>query len=441
MLYSQINYIGSFLDFDTNIYNSWENAIHGYVSGNLRISKKRTFLPVTFGGLGLFKISEFLNSQKCRWVVSAQREINARWKLHLNKCTIGTQHRFCNQTRQLLDPVLTSLITAFEQFKQKYAETTNNYRKIPFMEDNLFTTGIRSKNVLKLENVPNNISIPLANLSIKDITDFDTGIAISIEVLSGRLGAPVPRELYRLIIKTCEVARVKFHQPLTEKGVTLDTFLGSWKKGSKKFRKIISLVNAKERSVPHNTLKFAENVETVINLDCSLNLNKSWTVNFYSNELRTFIFKMNNNTLPVNTVLSHFVRGTSRNCTFCTIAHNPEPNDESVFHLFFDCGTAEQTRNNFFRWLLNDNNFNFSRHEFFCCGSAPHLNNDFIAVTWLFKFYLWECKKRQSLPILNDVKLFVFQEINLMSKLNSDFRSRVENSIINYSLGRLQYNF
>jgi hypothetical protein len=96
MLYSQINYIGSFLDFDSGTYNLWENAIHGYVSDNLRKSKKRTFLPVTFGGLGLFNISEFLNSQKCRWMVSAQREINARWKLNLNKCTIVTQHRFCN---------------------------------------------------------------------------------------------------------------------------------------------------------------------------------------------------------------------------------------------------------------------------------------------------------------------------------------------------------
>jgi hypothetical protein len=440
MLYSQLNYLGSFLDFDTGSYALWETAIHNFVSGNLRISRKRTFLPVPYEGLGLFSISDFLDSQKCRWMVSAHCEINARWKLHLNTCTIKTPFRFCNQTKVQLDPVLIGLITAFEKLKCKYATMGNNYRKVPLLEENLFTTGLRSKNTLKLMNVPNNLRSNLSKLTVKDISDFETGTPISNDTLSGRLGFPVPQDLYRLIVKVCDVARVKFHLNTAERGIKLDTFIGSWKKGSRKFRNIINHINVKERSVPHNTQTFAENVETVINLECALQLNKCWNVNFYSNELRTFIFKMNNNTLPVNTVLSHFVRGASRNCTFCIVSDNPEPNDETIFHLFFDCGIAERTRNNFFRWLLNDNNFNLSRHEFFCCGSANFIGV-FTTVTWLFKFYLWECKKRQILPVLENVKQFIFQEINLMTKINSQFRSRIETSLIDFSLGRVQLNF
>jgi hypothetical protein len=64
MLYSQTNYLGSVLPIKDNHMCKWEDQIHKFVNGNLKLGKKKTFTSVKFGGLGLFPIKEFLQSQK-----------------------------------------------------------------------------------------------------------------------------------------------------------------------------------------------------------------------------------------------------------------------------------------------------------------------------------------------------------------------------------------
>ena len=68
MLYSQTNYLGSFLPFDTEQLKKFSFPIEKFVDGNLRISKERIFTEVKNGGLGLTKIVDFLNCQKCGWL-------------------------------------------------------------------------------------------------------------------------------------------------------------------------------------------------------------------------------------------------------------------------------------------------------------------------------------------------------------------------------------
>jgi hypothetical protein len=70
----------------------------------------------------------------------------------------------------------------------------------------------------------------------------------------------------------------------------MTTFLAGWKKGSKKFRKFLD--DLENFYVPHNIIKFAYNTETVTGVDCSVKLSADWTKTFYSNEMRTFIFKI-----------------------------------------------------------------------------------------------------------------------------------------------------
>jgi Reverse transcriptase (RNA-dependent DNA polymerase) len=68
MFYSQINYLGSVLPVPDEIILQIENTIHEFVSGNLRISKQRTFLAVDRGGLGLFNVKNFIDAQICSWI-------------------------------------------------------------------------------------------------------------------------------------------------------------------------------------------------------------------------------------------------------------------------------------------------------------------------------------------------------------------------------------
>jgi hypothetical protein len=94
MLYSQLNYLGCFLELERTIYDNWENQIYRYVAGNLKIGKQRVFQSTDLGGLGLFKVEDFLNAQKIRWIVYASRVVDADWKKALNKAAICNLYRF-----------------------------------------------------------------------------------------------------------------------------------------------------------------------------------------------------------------------------------------------------------------------------------------------------------------------------------------------------------
>jgi hypothetical protein len=158
-------------------------------------------------------------------------------------------------------------------------------------------------------------------------------------------------------------AAVRRFGAVPDPGISLETFFATWKKGSKKVRNIIC--KERRRYISHNIVKFSSNIDLVINLDESVSLNKLWCLSYLSNSTRTFIFKLHNNTLGINTILSHFVAGIDRNCTFCNLIANPEMEDETVLHLFFTCSTVENKLEIFYKWLLGDPLFLINRRLFF----------------------------------------------------------------------------
>jgi hypothetical protein len=60
VLYSQVNYIGCFLEIPQNISKRISDLITDYVSGDLNLATKRLYLPTQMGGLGLFDLDSFL---------------------------------------------------------------------------------------------------------------------------------------------------------------------------------------------------------------------------------------------------------------------------------------------------------------------------------------------------------------------------------------------
>jgi hypothetical protein len=137
-------------------------------------------------------------------------------------------------------------------------------------------------------------------------------------------------------------------------------------------------------------------------------------------------------------MISHFARGVSRNCVFCEISRNPDPADEPVFHLFFDCATVEILRLEFFRWLTGNELFQIHRHDFFCCGPNEKRCEIWIAILYLFLFYVWECKLRKSLPEQNPLRYFILEEMDTIFKISKKMTFKRENCGINLSLERLQ---
>ncbi len=82
-----------------------------------------------------------------------------------------------------------------------------------------------------------------------------------------------------------------------------------------------------------NINKFANNMDIIISGEQSRVLNSLWTKNYFSNQDRTFLFKLYNNTLGYNNAVAHFVQGHTPYCTFCDLSRSPDPNYETPVHL------------------------------------------------------------------------------------------------------------
>jgi hypothetical protein len=80
MMYSQINYLGCFLEIPIEILAQYDKVITDFVKGNMNIAKNRLYKLPSNGGLGLFNLSTFLCAQHCTWV-RRSLSLDEQWKL------------------------------------------------------------------------------------------------------------------------------------------------------------------------------------------------------------------------------------------------------------------------------------------------------------------------------------------------------------------------
>jgi hypothetical protein len=167
----------------------------------------------------------------------------------------------------------------------------------------------------------------LQNLKMSDL--LAEGIKISKRDFSTNMGLQITDELWRKLDKLRNTAILRYNSDTNfySPDESMSDFFRRWKKGSQIVRLVLCF--KKIYHIPHNIIKNADNTDTIIGLECARLLNKSWNRHYLSNKLWVFLFKLHNNTLPFNTILSHFIRGTSRTC--CVIARNPEGEDKTPF--------------------------------------------------------------------------------------------------------------
>jgi hypothetical protein len=235
---------------------------------------------------------------------------------------------------------------------------------------------------------------------------------------------PLTLMMYQQLKGVIETARIRYRTVTNNNVVDIVTFLNRLRKGSKRFRKILSEGSADY--IPHNIVKFADNVDIIIGLEDSKKINRFWNTHYLSNSTRTFLFKLYTNSLGYHTAVSHFVSNHSRNCTFCDVEGNQEINDETPIHLLYSCERISVLIDSIFKWVTDDNDFELSRKEYFCFFSRDDLTieQNFILtffVKTVLKF-IWDCKQRFCLPVVNRCKTYLQQEIVCNCSVNSNFR-------------------
>jgi hypothetical protein len=197
-------------------------------------------------------------------------------------------------------------------------------------------------------------------------------------------------------------------------------------RGSKKVRKI--LLGKEPITISQNLKRFSELTDTIVDQENSKKINLLWTHSFWTNSTKTFLFKLHNNLLGLNSRVAKFVQGHPSSCTFCDIQRTPDYHPESTIHRFFECPVTENILTEFYTWVLNSQEVrHVSRSEFFVAFNFenPNINSVFSIVNCIVKKYLWECKNRFSLPSIEHLKLYFKNETQNIFSISNKVRQMV----------------
>jgi hypothetical protein len=378
MLYSQINYLGCFLNIPDEFINNYSATINGFVSGKLKIAKNRFTKTVSDGGLGLFDLIAFLDAQRISWIKHAKK-LDDWWKISMYyKCYDGIYNirkRFFDPQRE---PCQFAIVSSYEKFITQFTRTGYNFKNVYLFENKALNLGLRDNRIVDAGIFSlaffTEYGTRLRKLTTANLLHEDGSLKSRQQFIQST-EIPILMQCYQLLRGVLETAVVRFNNNKPNVGNIVDiaSFLNRSRKGSKRHRTILSPVCP--ANIPHNIVKFSDNVEIMLGVDDSKKVNAFWNLNYLSNSTRTFIFKLYNNILGYNVAVSHFIRNHSRHCTFCDITGNQDIIDETPIHLFFQCAAAEILVNEIFKWVTNDLTFEISRKEYFAFFDRIELSN------------------------------------------------------------------
>jgi len=290
-MYSQINYLGCFMPISDIGIERISLIIEKFVRGNLKIGRKKFYEDVKNGGMGLFKIRDFLSSQCCAW---ARRAINLDdlWKKELFGGSYGNIFNLRKKNfNKDTNPILHYIASCMEKLLINFTVKNENFLNAWIYENPCISFDVNNRGYLttgffsalefatyKLQIYSLKVSCLLTrNLEPIEKNTFEqnTGIILSL----GKF----------LTLRGCAITAMRKYTKLdrNEKRTDyLQNFCMRIRRGSKLYRGVLCPKSAE--FVPVNIVNFALICETTVNLEKSIRMNGLWNVNFFDNSTRTF---------------------------------------------------------------------------------------------------------------------------------------------------------
>ena len=327
-------------------------------------------------------------------------------------------------------PILANICRCFEIFSDRFTEHNENYKESYIFENRKITRTLESKDYINRNMV--GLDFFLTNskkfyeLKYSNFYTLTDRMIPADEVIA-TTGIEFPPLLLQTIRAICLSNRIRFRKTCTSKqsSTTIDTFVNRNKKGSKHFRRILTVDQTD--NIPHNINKFADNMDIIIDEKQSKLLNTLWMCNFFDNAEKTFFFKFVNNTLGYNNRVAHFVENHSPNCTFCDITQNPTEYSETPLHLFFDCPSVVNVIEESVKLITGDRTIEFSKREFFVDYDRRDFsfakNRVLTIISKLTIKYIWDCRSRKTVPTTANCTTQVRDRLRKMSFASGTFKN------------------
>jgi hypothetical protein len=444
LLVSLINYLGCFIMPHGNTLNGIQKSIDDFIIDKLRVARNRLYLPVDAGGLGCFKLDEFLTAQQCVWVIRAARSGRDNWRVNLRILSYGNAIGFSwRNVDPNENPILYGLGKAWEKLRVNHDGSNENYRYATVLFNPMIFQGPGNKNTLTPAILEADsdflLCSKIAVLTVDEcygqygfISRAEFRIQLGIDLtLTGyaNLGRAVNHFVNRLTVNRLNDGSAS----------TLFSNI-QLKKPGEKIRNML----VKRRKKPFDissmqTCKKFFEITGILYVGNDLfakNLS-IWNTAGFSNRQKMFLFKFYNNILGLNVRTSHFVPNGTRICFFCSKNPVPQQNDETFLHLFYSCDTTKNWHQNFIRKCLPELPAMTAQEE----KSLWFLGytNDRFSLTVLFsiltfQYCVWEAKLKKKTPSFNSIYIQFIEHIKQTAIFNSVFRDDISKN--NYTLCR-----
>jgi hypothetical protein len=178
----------------------------------------------------------------------------------------------------------------------------------------------------------------------------------------------------------------------------------SIKKPGMCLRRLLANSKKQKNIVSQQNIKTFRNITDLVWPDnfCFKTLVGCWSTNFLPCRFATFLFKFINNSLGLNTRVSHFDNLVDRACSLCRVSNVPNTQDESFLHLFFTCPISSMWRSAFQQRFLSDLLINGSLPNAKLLWFTGRLPCNYAYKTSLhtavmyFQYSVWECKLQKK---------------------------------------------
>jgi hypothetical protein len=412
LLVSLLNYLGCFLMPSRIILKKIQTSIDDFTVGRLNVARNRITIPLESGGLGMFKLDDFLRAQQCMWVLRAAKSQRDNWRTDLYRLTFGnpliTNRLIICSNRH---PILYGFAESFELCRINHDSSNENYEKMFVLYNPLLYRSARDKRRIDLsflDTVPDPDQYKkLALLKFGDCYD-ERGLRTRVD-LNISLGLNLSVTGYANLGSALNFYKNRRigNENSDGTGIRLDMSLNI-KKPAQKIRK--AFVSKQKKTFKLSTQTTVVSFFRITEMDyigdeVYARILKSW-YGTGTNRYRMFVFKFFNNILGINTRTFHFGTNVTRRCLFCFKAGRADT-DETFLHLFLTCPTVTEWHNEFLNSFiapltpLNLEN----RKKLFFLGYFNNEYNSFLAsAVYHFQFSIWEEKLGKKLPAFITLK-------------------------------------
>jgi len=407
LLIPQINYLGSFLTPTDAVLNTLQSSLDRFALSGQNVAEGRRYLPPKKGGLGLFKLKPFLDAQRCSWVKRAYCKPIDNWRFDLKSLSPGGD---ISAIRKLdvckrEHPILYNIVESYSDFMHSFALHGKNYRKSHLFMNPIFVRSGRDNGLLDTAFFTGDL-YTLCSDKIRLLTfdDCFNNHNFKTRLEFHDMGIPMNNIVWMRLQSAVLYAKNRYSDRESEKYCkSLGDFMTCFKKGSKKFRNILmeKYSNMTNPNESRTVQTFATLTDTEVPDSTTLGFNLSlWNCTFLPNDMREFLFKERNNSLPLGTRIAHFLENINEKCSFCRIINPDTHHRESFNHFFLDCPVTRANLNGFLRISGStiQGNHPGLKNAFWYGLVNDTYYKDVALIFSIFRFCMWKFKIRKIFP-------------------------------------------